>query len=165
MVKTRLLSQHQQRVHRQHRHLSTPGQPLSHRAGGTQTSERARSTAEDDGIELLKTQRRLHHERLNRGNQMGRGLGATLALMLPACDAAVAQDLDGHRHALGTGVKRQQVHAAALRWIRTPNKMPKVTKANPASRFHCSGSPRKTTAPKAESPGTSAVIMVERTGP
>ena len=117
----RLLSQRQQRVHRQHGHRSAPGQPLRNRAGGAQTSERARPATKDDGVELLKTQPCLRHERLNTGNQMGRGLGAALTLMLPACAAAIAQDLDGQRHALGTGVKRQQVHAATLRWIRTPN--------------------------------------------
>ena len=31
--------------------------------------------------------------------------------------------------------------------------------------FHCSGSPRNSTAQSADSPGTSAVIMVERIGP
>ena len=43
--------------------------------------------------------------------------------------------------------------------------MPRVTSASPAARFQFKGSPKNTTAPKAESPGTSAVIMVVRTGP
>jgi hypothetical protein len=47
----------------------------------------------------------------------------------------------------------------------TPNKMPPVTNASPASKFQCMGSPKNHTAPKADKPGTNAVIMVERTGP
>jgi hypothetical protein len=43
--------------------------------------------------------------------------------------------------------------------------MPPVTKASPVSKFQCMGSPRNHTAPKADKPGTRAVIMVERTGP
>ena len=43
--------------------------------------------------------------------------------------------------------------------------MPAVTSSSPAIRFQYSGSPRNSTAPSADRPGTSAVIMVERTGP
>ena len=48
---------------------------------------------------------------------------------------------------------------------RTPNKIPSVTIARPAQRFHDSGSPRKYAAPKADEPGTMAVNRVVRTGP
>ena len=43
--------------------------------------------------------------------------------------------------------------------------MPAVTRARPASRFQPSGSPSSSTAPSADRPGTSAVIMVDLTGP
>lgn len=43
--------------------------------------------------------------------------------------------------------------------------MPAVTSASPSSSAADNGSPRNTTAPSADRPGTSAVIMVERTGP
>ena len=43
--------------------------------------------------------------------------------------------------------------------------MPQVTRARPAHTFQTSGSPRKIAADTADSPGTRAVIMVERTGP
>ena len=43
--------------------------------------------------------------------------------------------------------------------------MPAVTSASPASRLRPSGSPSSSTAPSADKPGTSAVIMVDFTGP
>ena len=43
--------------------------------------------------------------------------------------------------------------------------MPAVTSTSPANRLQCSGSPSSSTAPVADKPGTSAVIMVDLTGP
>ena len=68
--------------------------------------------------------------------------------------------------ALGFGVGPLLLAArAGTRDAWTPSKMPAVTSASPTSRFQCRGSPRKATAASADSPGTSAVIMVDRTGP
>eukprot|EP01036_Dinobryon_divergens_P004050 gene4051-biopygen3607 len=57
MRKPCLLSHRHQRVYRQHRdaraRIGAKGQPLRHRAGGAQTSERARPATKDDGVELL----------------------------------------------------------------------------------------------------------------
>ena len=75
--------------------------------------------------------------------------------------------LHGQRQPLGAGFNRQELHALAntAGAFCTPNKMPPVTRDRPNSKCQPSGSPKNTTAPKADKPGTKEVIMVERTGP
>jgi hypothetical protein len=71
---------------------------------------------------------------------------------------------------VGTDVGKEPWFKACLgtvadTWWQGPHQEPLVTSAKPAKRLRLMGSFKNTTAPKADKPGTRAVIMVERTGP
>ena len=139
---------------------------------GAQAGEGAGAAPEHDGVELCEREARLRQHLQGGRDQGGRGLRATRELAQRGVHAVLQPD----RKLLGAGVEGEQGAAhgrpacaacagAAGRAARTLSKMPPVTQARPASRFQCMGSPRNSTAPSADNPGTSAVIMVERTGP
>ena len=120
--------------------------------------------ANDQGCQVVQRKVCLTQQILNDGNQLCRRIGATHAMVMPRLSATT----DGNRHHVGAGFKGQKfqcfTHVLTMAW-RTPNKIPQVTNAKPTIKFHDRGSPKIMTAPRADKPGTTAVIMVDLTGP
>ena len=159
-----LFGQRQQGVDGQDAHAQAKRQALRHRTRGAQARERTRPTAHGDHTDIVQRQVRLRQHLVHGGQQTGRGLGPTRALVRPHQTACRY----GHRQLFGAGLDGQALHGAlagAGLAAHTPAKMPKVTHTKPPTKCAFRGSPKISTAHMAEVDGTTEVIMLVRTGP
>ncbi len=109
MLQACLFGHGQQGVDGQQPQPGPQGQALGDGAGGAQAGERARTTAEGNGVQLVIAQAQGLHALLDGGNQRGRRLCAARTLVLP--DALAM--LDGDGQLVRAGIKGKQFHGGA----------------------------------------------------